>query len=432
MDKKIVIIGGGPAGVEAAKSAARHGARVTLVSNEEIGGRAIWHSLLPSKKWLKAARQGDKAFSRLLQRIDTAKKQWTTYNKKWLEEHRVEIVYGHARYMHARRIDVYAADNTKLDELCPDASIIASGSRPVFPEGLQPDGKRVIAPRFLSRLKHLPDSMIVIGGGVTGTESAYLFSAFGVKVTWLWDAYGLLPGFDADIRKFLAEGLKHPALDIKHPATAIHIERHPDNVRVQTREGAAYTADMAFVAVGRNGDVAQLGLNVLADEPTETVHLEVDGYGRTQFEGIYAAGDVVNRRKIANQAMAQAYIAGAHAAGAEPEPFDPQAIISAVYSEPPLAQVGMLSGPDIRTHITTYKAGLLPHIYQENGRIKLAVRSDGTLSGMAACGPQAPDIITPAAMMIRTKWPLKKMESFFAASPTHSELFFEALRNSGF
>ncbi len=428
MAKHIVIIGGGSAGVEAAKTAARYNAQVTLISNEEIGGRAIWHSLLPSKKWLKAARYKNKGLDDLLDRIRASKKRWSDYNKQLLHNAGVRIIYGNARYMHTGRIDVYSHDHEKLDELCPDASIIASGSKPVFPEGLQPDGKRVIAPRFLSRLTNVPRSMVIIGGGVTGIESAYLFSALDVNVTLLLDENGFLPGFDNDLRLVLKEHLKNAGLTIVEPATATHIDRNDTHVLVHTQEQVPINADMAFVAVGRNGDMAQLGLNVLMEEPKATISLETDGYGRTQFKNIYAVGDVVNRRKIANQAMAQANIAAAHACGADVTPFDAHSVIAAVYSEPGLAQIGMLHGKGIKPIEMDYLHGLLPHINNENGRIKIAVNENGALSGMAVCGPMAAEIIAPAGLLIRSALPLDQFKTLYAASPTYSELFYEALR----
>lgn len=433
MEKHVVVIGAGPSGLEAARSAALHGARVTLISDEEPGGRAAWHSLLPGKIWLQYAQGANKGklpsdHTLPGREIQRARESWAAHNNHLLEQLGVRLIKGQARYMHAGRIDVLGPRNEKLEELCPDASIIAGGSIPLFPDGLKPDGKRVIAPRFMSALRELPSTLAVIGGGVTGTEFAYLFSSLGLRVEWFVDSYGLLPGFDREMSALLKKTLLNAGITMHEPATVSAIHRHADHVTVETTGGETITTEMAFVAVGRVPDIKRLGLGVLHDDPSGEVSLTTDPFGRTQFETIYAVGDVVNPRKTANRAMAQAYIAGAHAAGKEVEPFDEKNVISAVYTEPGLAQVGVLQGPDIKTHLTTYTYSMISHISNSSGWIKLAVNTGGLLSGVAVLGPHAAEIITPAALIMDSLKPVNYYKKFYAANPTYSELFFDALR----
>ncbi len=433
MTKHIVVIGAGPAGMEAARSAAGHGARVTLVETGKPGGRATWHSLLPSKKWLLRAQSekisGHQDFSTLLDEIHQAKKSWAAHNVRELNRLGVRILRGRAKYMHAGRIDVFNENGEKLEELCPDASIISSGSRPVFPDSLKPDGQRVIAPRFMSTLNKLPSSMAVIGGGVSGTEFAYLFAAMGLKVDWFIDSNGILPGFDPEISAMLKEKLTLMGITRHEPASVINMTREKDHVIIETDHGEKLATEMAFVAIGRTADISHLGLNVLAKEPSGKITLETDAYGRTQFDSIYAVGDVVSTRKSANRAMAQAYIAGAHAAGAKTAPFDENTVISVVYTSPGMAQVGVLSGGDIHTHLIPYTHAVMSHIDKSEGWIKIALDTQRLLRGVAVFGPESAEVITPAILIMKSGIPVDEYQTLFPANPTYSEIFFEALRH---
>ncbi len=433
MAKHIVVIGAGPAGMEAARSAARHGARVTLIGTEEPGGRATWHSLLPSKKWLMRAQTQtaarDTDFSTLLQDIRQAKKSWAAHNVRELGQLGVRILTGRAKYMHAGRIDVFNEKHEKLEELCPDASIISSGSVPVFPDPLKPDGRRVIAPRFMSSLNKLPASMAVVGGGVSGTEFAYLFASLGVRVDWFIDSFGLLPGFDTEISSMLKTSLESKGITLHEPVSVKNIIRREDRVIIQTDRETELTSEMAFVAIGRTADVNHLGLSVLEKTPSGVVTLKTDAYGRTQFESIYAVGDVVSPQKSANRAMAQAYIAGAHAAGAQTVPFDDNKIIAAVYTDPALAQVGTLKGRDIRTWLLPYSHAVMSHICNSEGWVKIALNGQGDLCGAAALGPEAAEVITPAILIMQGAMSPESCKALFPANPTYGEIFFEALRH---
>ncbi|MFN2279292.1 MAG: FAD-dependent oxidoreductase, partial [Candidatus Promineifilaceae bacterium] len=207
MVKECVIIGGGPAGIEAAREAVKLGLDVTLVSAGEIGGRAGWHSLLPSKVWLAAAETaqelaaatGGEAASQeppdIIERIARVKADWNNQARQELEDAGVQIVYGMASFVSAEEVQVRDGEGNIAAAFSGKPVIVATGSAPFFPPGMKPDGRRVIAPRLLSKLSKLPATMLVIGAGATGCEAAYLFNALGVQVTWIVDQFGILPLF---------------------------------------------------------------------------------------------------------------------------------------------------------------------------------------------------------------------------------------------
>lgn len=182
MSKKIVIIGGGPAGIEAAKAAAKAGAQVTLVSNTPLGGRAGWHSLLPSKVWLTAAdtlgafaeaegmglfgAAGQADAPAIVERIKVVKAGWHSQQQAALAKAGVAVVIGTAVFHDSHTLTI--SQEESQFSLAADAFIVATGSVPVFPPTMRPNGRNVLAPRFASALHTLPKSMVVVGAGATG------------------------------------------------------------------------------------------------------------------------------------------------------------------------------------------------------------------------------------------------------------------------
>lgn len=440
MAKEIIVIGGGPAGIEAAQAAARQGAQVTLVADGPLGGRAGWHSLLPSKVWLTAAEtlatvadsdtlglgpaNGVVDPTAVLQRLRRIKEDWNGRLQRETEKMGVQITSGKAHFVDAHNIVVTDNEGQGARQLSAEAFIITSGSVPIFPPTMKPDGRRVIAPRFASGLEKLPASMVVVGGGVTGTEFVYLFNRLGVEVTWVVDQFGVLPTFDRQAGEFLKKIYQKRGVHVVEGAPALEIERGENGVRVLSGE-TAIPADMAFLAIGRRPDVSSLQFEAVG-LVVKGGTIAVDGYGRSAQGHIYLAGDVTGSPMVANRAMAQAWVAGNHAAGAEIAPFRAESVVAAVYSAPQMAQVGTLSGKIVTLD---YGAGMKPHLAgQTTGFVKLAAGDDGVICGAVAVGDHAADMLSPVAVAIHVGMDAAAFGTIYPAHPTISELPFSAAR----
>jgi dihydrolipoamide dehydrogenase len=443
MSKKIIVIGGGPAGIEAARAAAKVGARVTIVSNAPLGGRAGWHSLLPSKVWLTTADSlalfseadtlgisiSDKprpAPKRILERIHQVKASWNSRLKDELLALGIEIVIGTAAFTTNDSIQVTDKEGKVTAQLHADAFIVAAGSVPIFPPVMRPNGKSIIAPRFASALDELPPSMVVVGGGATGSEFAYLFNRLGVDVTWIVDQFGVLPDFDPEAGQFLAQTLEKQGVNLIEGQMASQIDQTEKGIAVVLADGSRYPAAMAFLAIGRIPDLDQLNLAAagLAMEKGTAV---VDGYGRTTQPHIYLVGDATGAPMIANKATAQAWIAGQHAGGGSPAAFQPETVIAAIYTEPQVAQVGSLAGSIVKLpYAASLKAHLLPEAV---GFVKLAYDGEnGRILGGAAAGPHAADLLAPVAVAVQAEMNIHQFGTLYGAHPTFSELAFAAAR----
>jgi pyruvate/2-oxoglutarate dehydrogenase complex dihydrolipoamide dehydrogenase (E3) component len=449
MSRYIVVIGGGPAGIEAARAAALAGGHVTLVSDGPVGGRAGWHSLLPSKVWLTAADtlgllseapslgvavdgtiQADPLA--IVDRIRAVKEAWTAQQAAGLKALGVELVSGVGSFEAADRVTVADGDGDVLTRLQADAVIVAAGSVPRFPPEMKPDGQRVLAPRFASRLDSLPPDIVVVGGGATGSEFTYLFNRLGVKVTWIVTEQGVLPMFAPSAGSFLAEALVRRGVRLVQGQMATRIEREPGGVTVITTDDARYSASTAFVAIGRLPDLSRLNLGAAGLRPGPGGGLQPDSFGRTAVPTIYAVGDASGMPMLANRATAQAWIAGRHAAGATTSPFRPETVIHAIYTEPQVAQVGVLdpnggAAEIVRLPFTSsLKAHLLP---EGDGFIELAYNvSDRRVMGSVAVGPHAADVLASVALAIQMELSLDDLATMYAAHPTLSELAFMVAR----
>lgn len=448
MSKHIVIIGGGPAGIEAARAASRAGGQVTLVTNSPLGGRAGWHSLSPSKVWLTTAdtlglfaeadalglhmEMGSRAnLEAILDRIQQVTTSWNTEQANELKALGVEIVTGTAVFTGPQEVTIKNQDGSPIASQTADAFIVATGSVPRFPPQMKPDGKRVIAPRFAKHLAQIPRSIIVVGGGATGSEFAYLFNRIGVDVTWIVDDQGVLPAFQAGAGRFLAEALVQQGVKLVAGQLAQRIDRDEEKVTVVLADGTAYEAEMAFLAIGRNPDLQ--GVNLAAAGLAAEGVPDLDGYGRTANPAVYIVGDATGDPMIANRAMAQARIAARHALAAPTPPYQPETIMAATYTEPQAAQVGYAAASSttetVRLPFTAVlKARLLA---RQDGFIELAYdKNSGQVTGATAVGPHAADVLTPIMLTLAQKVTVSELAALYPAHPTLSELAFVAARKA--
>ncbi len=449
LGRSVIVIGGGPAGIAAAARAAELGASVKLVSGGPVGGRAGWHSLLPSKVWLSAAATATEledapaeGFAtavahqavdeeRLLAHLVTVKQQWNDDQAVWLERRGVEIVPGRGRFVGPAEIEI--ADGDASTTLAADFVVIAAGSVPLFPPGLKPDGDRVIAPRFASTLDALPASIVVIGGGATGSEFAYLFNRLGVQTTWVVDEHGVLPGYLPVLGDYLRRALQDAGVAVIAGSDAQSIERHRAGVAVHTAAGETANAEMAFVAIGRRPDLAGLDLDAARVNVTAGV-VAADAFGRTSNPRVYVAGDAAGGRLVANKAMSQGAIAVAHALGASPQPYDASQIVLATYTDPEIAQVGNMTDGSARTIRLDSDTGLKGRLEgHAAGFVLLAYQPDSRLLlGGAAAGGHAADVLAPLALGLRLSATVDDLAAVYTAHPTASELLFAAARDAAF
>ena len=444
MNKRIVVIGGGPAGVEAAITAAPYAAAVTIVSDRPVGA---WHQLLPSRVWLAAvdnlyaapgpfpsSTSGFPDMSRFTlaevhAHADRIAGRWRAQQAQLLNDLGVRIVKGRASFQSPSQL-LIESDSDDAMTLVADAFIVAAGSTPFVPPPLAPDGRRVFSPATAHDLPHLPASMIVIGDGPTGFEFVHIFSALNIDVTWLVLPGGPSCAIAPDADPFLVDMLLRRGVQIRPGEPVAVLQRHDDHVAAAKPDGSRHEAEMAFVTIGNRPNVAPLNLEAVGVQVDARGSVRTDGFGQTNVEGIYAAGDA-RQVRAGSVSMAHARIAALHATGLETEPYDETCMVIPFLSNPQVAQVGVLSAAHdaIRSVEVPMQSALKTHISgHTHGFLRLAWNRNRQVVGGLAVGYQAADALAPVSVAVRTKTTIDTLASLYGPHPSISELPFLAAR----
>ena len=419
---------------------------MTLVSAGPVGGRAGWHSLLPSKVWLAAAEAVQEAAAlspdgaapwgpkNILARLAEVKQGWNAQARQELDALGVPVLSGTASFAAPNLLQVRDGEGGIIASFSEKPVIVASGSVPVFPPGLKPDGRREIAPRLLSKLDELPAHIVVIGAGATGCEAAYMFNALGVAVTWIVDQFGILPQFQREAGEALGGALGRQGVQIAAGQMVKTLERADDKVTAVLMDGERFEADMAFVAVGRRPDWDGLNLPAAGVEGAAGGPIPiVDGYGHSANPLLYLVGDADGGVMTANKAQAQGRIAVRHIAGAAVSPFDSATLIQPVYTNPQVAQLGNVSGEAGTAAVrVSFDKSLKSHILPEGaGFLQLAYgEEDGRILGAVAVGSHAADVLSPLAAAINLEGCIDDLAAIYGAYPALTELPFIAARKA--
>lgn len=442
MKYDVLVIGSGPAGLDVALRTARAGRTTALVTASPPGGRATVGSLLPSKVWLHHAHHPHRggaapgtdnaaAVAEITGAVRSAIASRVDWTSSALNEAGVEVVRGHATITSSNSVSVTpppgdggaapALENAS-QEILAKWIVVATGSEPVFFPGVRPDGDRIIAPRHTQHLKELPGSLVMVGGGPTGVEYASVFARLGTEVTLLSYDPVLAP-FDREYVARLTESLEPLGITFESGVAVESVENTGAGVTVTRRDGTSHTADFAFVATGRAGDLTFLGPD--GPDLTKTADgrfIATGPDGRTSVPSILACGDVAGPTLTANNAIfgARRVVAtilggggeaGSAGGGGGAAP-GPAAMIEAVYTAPQLAQVGpvreLAARDDAETILVrkSFGASMLSHAHGHgaagtHGEMKIWTDREGFILGAAAIGENAADLLAPVQMAIR-------------------------------
>lgn len=434
--RHVLVIGGGPAGVQAALAAAGPGRSVTLVSDGPLGGRAAWQTLLPSKMWLNPG-AGSTSIDALRARFERVAGSWLGQIQDELDRAGVDLRLGTASFLSPHEVQVVPPEGGYPDQLSADAIIIATGSVPFLPPGLQPDGNRVFSPHNIWSLDELPASMVVIGAGGPATEYVDAFSRLGIKITWITGPVGVLSGFPPDAGRLISDVMAQRGVRIITGLLARQIEAGENGVRVLTAGSGAYEADTAFVAIGLRPDLQRLNLPAAGLQPGSSGGLATDAFGRTGVEHIYLAGDARSPLS-ANISLAQGRAAGWHAAGLQVEPFNVETAVQAIYTNPQVALVGHMTdrGQGLQKVRLPFNYCLRAHLLDEAlplqdamfVEIAYSAAQPHRITGALAVCPEAAEILAPLAVAVRAGMTINDLTCVYAAHPTFSELAISAAR----
>ncbi|MGE7591964.1 dihydrolipoyl dehydrogenase [Peribacillus frigoritolerans] len=450
---RIVIIGGGPAGYVAAITASQQDKEVILVVDGPLGGTCLNEGCMPTKSLLKSAdtyelvkNAGQMGIRLSLNSIEV---DWDTVQERKREvisklvngigylmgKNKIKVIQGRASILSSNRLRI---ENGNENEVI-DASkiIISTGSEPI-PLPFAPfDGEWIIHSGHAMSLPAIPDSLLIVGGGVIGCEFASIYSRMGTEVTVIEMGEKLLPGEDEDITSILHEELKNQGVTV-HTSTAVkNINATSKTVYLENGDGKLEEmhADYVLVSIGRRPRVNGVGLEE-NDIDFSRLGISVDDRMQTSNPTIYACGDVIGRIQLAHVAFHEGRVAALNACGQFAQ-VNYRAIPRCIYTSPEIASVG-LTEKEARQKYGEIKVG--EFAFSANGKAALSNKPVGKVKvlvnpqyneilGFSIVGQHATELIGQGTIMLHAEITADMLEDLVAAHPTLSESIHEALLN---
>jgi dihydrolipoamide dehydrogenase len=450
MATKVVVIGGGPGGYVAALRASQLGAQVTLVEKQALGGTCLNVGCIPTKALLHTtelyravqggAEIGLKAeglavdWPALQARRAAVVKRLVTGVGLLLKQAGCRVIAGTARLADSRTVAVALPDGGEA-RITADRIILAAGSEPVrlpLPGFDLPD---VILSDDALALPEVPESLLIMGGGVIGVELASVYQALGTKCIIIEMLPQILPTLDAELVNGVRAHLTRLGVEIHTGAKVESCAPAPEGVTVQVAAPAgplSFTVKKVLAAVGRRPATRDLGLEA-AGVAAERGRITVNEYLETSVPGIYAAGDAIGGTMLAHVAFAEGTVAAENALGAARK-IDYKTVPSCIYTQPEAASVG-LTEEQAKEAGYKVKVGRFPLAANgkaliegdEGGFLKIVANERyGEVLGVQILGPRATDLIGEAALALRLEATLDELASTVHPHPTVSEAYAEA------
>ncbi|AXK37354.1 NAD(P)H-quinone dehydrogenase [Streptomyces armeniacus] len=456
---RIVIIGGGPGGYEAALVAAQLNAEVTVVDCDGLGGASVLTDCVPSKTLIATAEvmtNFDSSHEELGIKIEddtppieqAARVVGVDMGKVNRRVKRLALAQSHditasvtrsgARVMRgrgrvepnqapdgSRQVVVRAADGSE-ERLTADAVLVATGGHPREIPDARPDGQRILNWTQLYDLQELPEELIVVGSGVTGAEFAGAYQALGSQVTLVSSRDRVLPGEDPDAAAVLEDVFRRRGMNVMARSRAASAKRVGDGVEVTLNDGRTVTGTHCLVAVGAVPNTRDMGLEEAGVRLHDSGHIWTDKVSRTSAPGVYAAGDCTGVLALASVAAMQGRIAMYHFLGETVAPLNLKTVSANIFTDPEIATVGY-SQADIDGGKMDARVVKLPLLRNprakmqgiRDGFVKLFCRpGTGIVVGGVIVAPRASELIHPISLAVDNNLTVEQVAKAFTVYPS--------------
>ncbi|MEY4322509.1 MAG: hypothetical protein RL410_290 [Actinomycetota bacterium] len=445
---KVVVIGGGPGGYEAALVARQLGADVTLIHRDAVGGSAVLTDVVPSKGLISVAHLLTRVHESTALGIDVgndikvnmqvlnnrlkslAENQSADIRTRLLAEG-VTLIHGEATLESAHRVTVSTGE-----VLDADVVLLATGARPRLLDDAMADGKRILTWEQLYDLPELPSKLIVIGSGVTGAEFASAYHALGSEVVLVSSRNQVLPGEDADAARVIEDVFVRRGIEVMSLARAKSVAATADGVSVTLQDGHVITGSHCLLAVGSLPNTESLGLESAGVATDDRGFISVDRVSRTSVRNIYAAGDCTGVLMLASTAAMQGRIAMWHALGDAVNPLDLTTVSANVFTDPEISTVGVtqrqVDAGEVDAQVLTLPLNTNARAKMQDlkdGFIKLfCIPANGTVIGGVVVAPNASELIYPIAVAVTKRLTVDDFAATFTIYPSLSGSIAEAAR----
>ena len=444
-----MVLGGGPAGYATALYGAAAGLNIALVEERRVGGTCLHRGCIPAKELLqtaevlrtvqRAAEYGiDAGVPSLdLGRAQVRKQSVVDRITKGLESllagRKVTVVPGRGELVDPRTVRV--TNDAEVTELTGGNVVIATGSEARSLPGLDFDGTRILSSDHVLELDELPPRVAIIGGGVVGCEFASMLVDMGSTVTMIEALPRILAGTDVDAGNVVARSFRKRGVNVHTDARVTGIEGARELVVAWEAGDTAHseTVDVVIVSVGRAPITANIGLEGAGVQVDTRGFVVVDGQMRTNIDGVYAAGDVVDTPALAHVAFSEAIVLVKTILGEPAAPVDYQKVPWVIYTQPEVAFCG-LTEEQARERfgeieVATQRFGgdaRAVIIGETDGLVKLVSNADGTLVGVHVAGPWATELLGEGYLSVNWEANAADLAALVHPHPTLGEMIGEA------
>ena len=457
--ERVVIVGGGPGGYEAALVAAQLGAEVTVVDSDGVGGSAVLTDCVPSKTLIATSelmtevsgaaelgvnfhdQEGDAAttlsvdLGRVNDRVKKLAADQSADIAGRLDREGVRVVEGRGRLEPSPSGQVprvVVGDQT----LEADAVLLATGAAPRTLPTAKPDGERILTWEQVYDLTEVPSELVVVGSGVTGAEFASGYLALGIPVTLVSSRDRVLPGEDADAAGVLEDVSKRRGMTVLSRSRMASVTRQGDAVTVTLTDGRTVEASHCILALGSVPSTGDLGLEECGVTLDDGGFVRVDRVSRTSARGVYAAGDCTGVLMLASVAAMQGRIAMWHLLGDAVHPLDLRKVSSNVFTAPEIATVGWsqqavdageIEAEVVRLPLSGNARAKMQGV--RDGFVKLLCRpGTGIVVGGVVVAPRASELIHAVSVAVAESLTADQLAQAFTVYPSMSGSVAEAAR----
>ena len=447
MEYDIAIIGGGPAGYNAAEKAAINGLKTVLFEKNAIGGVCLNEGCIPTKTLLYSAKlldnmkgaskygilEGEQAgfdLGKIISRKDKVVKKLTGGVKMKLTSSGVEIVEGVATLLGEKSDKIRISCNEV--EYVVKYVLVCTGSDTIIPPIKGLADVAYWTSKEALEIKELPKSLVIIGGGVIGIEFASFFNSMGVKVTVIEMMPEILGAMDKETSAMLRKEYAKKGIDF-HLNTKV-TEVSPEGVTIEKdSKTSIINADRILLSVGRKANADKVGLSNLSVEILRN-GVKVNEYMQTSHPRVYACGDITGYSMLAHTAIRESDVAVNHILGID-DPMSYKAIPGVVYTNPEIAGIGKTE-EELKATGSYYQVLKLPMAYSGrfvaenelgNGLCKLIIDEEAKIIGCHMLGNPASELITIAGMAIEQGLTVDDFRKVVFPHPTVSEIIHESL-----
>jgi NAD(P)H dehydrogenase (quinone) len=460
---RVVIVGGGPGGYEAALVAVQLGADVCVVDRDGLGGSAVLTDCVPSKTLVATAevitqvRESGQLGLRIGRAspevsgvtVDVAKvnarvkalvRAQSGDVDRQLQREGIRVLRGTGRLDGPDRV-IASLDDGGTELLDADVILVSTGAHPrVLPDAV-PDGRRILTWEQVYDLDELPERLIVVGSGVTGAEFAGAYNALGCDVVLVSSRDRVLPSEDADAATVIEDVFTRRGMTVLSRSRAASVQRGPvdggrDGVVVTLTDGRVVEGSHCLLAVGSVPNTADIGLEKAGVRLDDAGFVDVDRVSRTTARGVYAAGDCTGVLMLASVAAMQGRIAMRHALGDAVQPLDLEQVSATVFTDPEIATIGwsqadvdsgQVQAVSVKLPLARNARAKMQGIH--DGFVKLFCRpGTGIIVGGVVVAPRASELIHPVSMAVSGRMTVDQVANAFAVYPSLSGSVAEAAR----